>query len=376
MVGSCEKQSKLLTMEISRNLNCKQNKKEIDRLERKLDKLKLIANETDEINAQIKQLEGLIKNYYNKKTEAAKIRSRVKWAEEGEKSTRYFFNLEKKRGQEKLWYRIKTTDGNYKYDIDSIMNEQVDFYSKLFQSEGWDENSAHELTRYIVNKLDNNEKETLDEDINLDEISKVIKILKPNISPGEDGIISEFYQLFWQDIKNEFFEVIEFFFKFEYTLSASQSKGVLILLHKEGKREDIKNWRPLTLLNCDYKIISKLLAERLKNVLTKLIHPDQKGFVKGRNISEANRMIQDIIQCADEENEEGIIVFLDQQKAFDRVEWGWVDFVLKTFNFGGKFRGWIQLFVKNATTSIKTNGFVSKFSPYLAHVDRGVPSHR
>jgi hypothetical protein len=56
--------------------------------------------------------------------------------------------------------------------------------------------------------LDNNEKETLDEDINLDEISKVIKILKPNKSPGEDGIISEFYQLFWQNIKNEFFEVI------------------------------------------------------------------------------------------------------------------------------------------------------------------------
>jgi hypothetical protein len=74
---------------------------------------------------------------------------------------------------------------------------------------GWDENSAHELTRYIVNKLDNNEKETLDEYISLDEISKVIKILKPNKSPGEDGIILEFYQLYWQDIKNEFFEVVE-----------------------------------------------------------------------------------------------------------------------------------------------------------------------
>ena len=80
----------LLTMEISRNLNSKQNKKEIDRLERKLDKLKLIANETDEISAQIKQLEGLIRNYYNKKTEAAKIRSRVKWAEEGEKINEIF----------------------------------------------------------------------------------------------------------------------------------------------------------------------------------------------------------------------------------------------------------------------------------------------
>jgi D-Tyr-tRNAtyr deacylase len=77
MVGSFEKQNKIVNNgnEISRSLNCKQNKKEIDRLERKLDKLKLIANETDEINAQIKQLEGLIKNYYNKKTEEAKIRS-------------------------------------------------------------------------------------------------------------------------------------------------------------------------------------------------------------------------------------------------------------------------------------------------------------
>ena len=102
------------------------------------------------------------------------------------------------------------------------MNEQVEFYSKLFQSEVWDENRAHELTRYIVNKLDNKEKETLDEDISLDEISKVIKILKPNKSPGEDGIISEFYQVYWQDIKNEFFEVVEQIFKFEYTLNASQ----------------------------------------------------------------------------------------------------------------------------------------------------------
>jgi hypothetical protein len=88
-------------------------------------------------------------------------------------------------------------------------------------------------------------------------------------------------------------------------------------LHNGGVREDVKkNWRPLTLLNCDYKIISKLLAERLKNVLTKLIHPDQKELVNGRNISEANRMIQDIIQYVDEEDEEGVISFLYQEQIF------------------------------------------------------------
>jgi hypothetical protein len=73
------------------------------------------------------------------------------------------------------------------------MNEQVDFYSKLFQSEGWDENSVHELTIILLINWTITKKETLDEDINLDEISKVIRILKPNKSPGEDGIISEFY---------------------------------------------------------------------------------------------------------------------------------------------------------------------------------------
>jgi hypothetical protein len=89
------------------------------------------------------------------------------------------------------------------------------------------------------------------------------------------------------------------------------------------------------------------------------------------------QMIQDIIQYVDKENEEGIIVFLDQQKAFDRVEWGLVDFVLKAFNFGEKHRGWIQMLDKNVTTSIKTNGLMfQNISPYLAHVDRGVLSHR
>ena len=72
-------------------------------------------------------------------------------------------------------------------------------------------------------------------------------------------------------------------------------QGVLTLLHTSREREDIRNWRPLTLLNSEYKIIAKILAERLKVVLPKLIHSDQEGFVKGRNLSEANRLIQDVI---------------------------------------------------------------------------------
>ena len=125
------------------------------------------------------------------------------------------------------------------------------------------------------------EKGELDLDV---DSSEVLKVLKSNKSPGEDGIISEFYSLFWETIKDEFILLVCEIFN-EKQLSNSQNRGVLTLLFKSGERENSCNWRPFTLLNTDYKIIAKMLAERLKTVLPNLIHSDQKGFVKGRNIS-------------------------------------------------------------------------------------------
>ena len=122
-------------------------------------------------------------------------------------------------------------------------------------------------------------------------------------------------------------------------LCESQYRGMITLMFKSGEREDIKNWRPITLLNVDYKIISKLLAERLKCVLPNIIDTDQKGFVKGRNIFQGNQLLQNIIDYTDIEDEEGAILFLDQQKAFDRAEWGYLDLCLEKFGFRDRFRG-------------------------------------
>jgi hypothetical protein len=118
--------------------------------------------------------------------------------------------------------------------------------------------------------------------------------LKPNNSPGEAGIISEFYVAHWEQIKDEFFLLVNDTFD-KKELTPSQYKVVLTLLHKSGEREDIRNWRPLTLLHSDYKIIANILAERLTVVWPKLLNSDKKGFVKGRIISEANRLIQAVI---------------------------------------------------------------------------------
>ena len=81
----------------------------------------------------------------------------------------------------------------------------------------------------------------------------------------------------------------------------------------------------------------------MKPVLSKIIHTDHKGFVAERNITENNRMIDDIVEFVDNEDEEGVIIFVDQQKAFDRMEWGWLNYVMECFDFGLKFREWVYM---------------------------------
>ena len=87
----------------------------------------------------------------------------------------------------------------------------------------------------------------------------------------------------------------------------------------------IKNWRPITLLNCDYKIASKAVASRVKAVHPKLISEDQTGFIRGRNISENIRTTDSIIEHTAENNTPGILLFLDFGKAFDTLEWSLIN---------------------------------------------------
>ena len=112
----------------------------------------------------------------------------------------------------------------------------------------------------------------------------------------------------------------------------------------------------------------------MKLVLNKIIHTDQKGFVAGRTISENNRMVDDIIEFVDNEDEEGVIIFVDQQKAFDRKEWEWLNYVMECFNFVLKFREWVYMLFKKGKTCIKTNGFISKIFAISRSARQGCPA--
>ena len=157
--------------------------------------------------------------------------------------------------------------------------------------------------------------------------------MKSNKSPGSDGIPAEFYKTFWPDLHPILIESLNCAYDVG-ELSATQKRSILSLIYKKNDKYMLKNRRSISLLNTDYKILAHVLANRLKLIIGKIIHTDQNGYIKGRNIAYNIRLIQDVINYFENDNMEGAVIFLDFQKAFDTVSHNFLHAVLEKFNFG------------------------------------------
>ena len=205
----------------------------------------------------------------------------------------------------------------------------------------------------------------LDSQITATELSKAVQQMKANKSPWPDGITPEFYKQYWDKIKGVFLEIVRDIYH-QDELSYTQYQAIISLLDKKGIRENIISWRPISLLNSDYKIITKVLAMRLKKVMHEIIHEDQRGCIKGRHGHECLRILEDVIENGIDEN--SCFLLIDQEKAFDRVETKWLFNVLEGFGFGQNFIKWIRILYKYAQSAIITNGVISRYFS----VERGI----
>ena len=138
----------------------------------------------------------------------------------------------------------------------------------------------------------------------------------------------------------------------------------------------MKNWRPISLLNVDYKIASKAIAARLKEVLPSVIHMDQVGYVQNRNINENIRLLSDILEFTKKENVHGLLLAVDFQKAFDSVSWKFLELTLEKFRLGPSFIQWIKTFYNKSSSAIINNGLTSKYFDLECGVRQGDPLSR
>lgn len=196
--------------------------------------------------------------------------------------------------------------------------------------------------------------------------------MKLNKSPGLDGLTVEFYQTFWDKIKTFLVEVLNKGYD-KKLLSFSQRSSVLSLTFKKDDPLSLDNYRPISLLNVDLKILSYVLSQRLKKVLPDIINEDQTGYIKNRFIGFNLRQIQDVIDYAEEYNIEGAIIFVDFTKAFDSIEWDFMFSTLKHFEFNESFFRWVQTLYNNIQTCVLNNGWVSEFFENSRGIRQGCP---
>lgn len=184
--------------------------------------------------------------------------------------------------------------------------------------------------------------------------------MENNKSPGFDGLTTNFYKHFWPLFGSRLTYVFNYALK-AGSLSVTQRRGIITLIFKKGDRTRLKNWRPITLLTTDYKILTKALANRLKKVLPTLIHSDQTACVPGRTINDNVSLIRDAIYYANETNTLLALISIDQLKAFDRVSHDFLFQVLHKFGFGQVFQQWIKTIYHNVSSSVKVNGWFTAF---------------
>ena len=350
-----KKRIKQLAIEVSSNM-----KKEANLMKSRLtEEVKYLEDRKDKgenVDLELFEKNRKLRDIYSKDARGSFIRSRAKWAEEGETSSRYFHSLEKKRAKDKLWDAILDDSGQEVTGIRNILDVQKNYYKKLYKSELVDIKDDLGFLNFN-RKISVTNRDSLDEKFNKDDLKKAIFMMKDNKSPGPDGISIEFYKRFFDIISDELLLLYNDIFDND-ELCYTQYQAIIRLIYKKGERRDIKNWRPISLQNVDMKIISKILAERLKKTLSDIIHVDQQGCIPGRFIGQNVRLIQDIIN---EKDDDSVMIFLDQEKAFDRVEWKWLMMTLRHFGFGEKFIKWIRIIYKHPKSAILTNGYLSNY---------------
>ena len=188
-----------------------------------------------------------------------------------------FFQKKKRRAVKKTCHALRTSDGRRVTEQDDISKEQVRFYKELYSKVPTDKVAQDRLLNLLDRKLTNEQRDSCEGQLTVGECLVAVKSMTNGKTPGSDGLPKEFYLSFWDLLKEDFVEMANYCFSVE-----SMRQALISLLFKKEDPELLKNWRPISHLNTDYKIITKVLVNRVKPVMPMIIHPDQCCSVPGR----------------------------------------------------------------------------------------------
>lgn len=266
----------------------------------------------------------------------AQTRSWIRWVEEGEISSAFFFRLEKKRSADHWVSALWQPDGSIVSSPSDLCSSFASFYSLLFSASPTDSATCDSLVHNLSSSLLPDQANLCEGLLSSDECHRALLGIAKRKSPGSDGLPMEFFARFWGVLGHDLVTVLNDCY-YTGSLSLSQRRSIISLIFKKGDRLDPRNWRPISLLNIGYKLAARVLAGRLLRVIHLVVAPDQTCGVPGRFIGENVALLRDVVDYATLSNVPIPIVSLDQEKAFDRVDWSFMRATLRKMGFGPSF---------------------------------------
>ena len=298
------------------------------------------------------------------------VRSRAQWHEEGERNSKYFLSLEKRNACTKKMQYIEAND-----KIVTSTSEILSLFTETLRNKYSNQKDIDSVDRqYIANNLSSTltekERKELEVELSYEELTIAIKSMKKGKTPGSNGFSSDFFRVFWNMLGTFLYRAFKTC-RSKGELLATHQVSLITLIPKSGQtNHSLKGWRPISLLNVDYKIISTAIASRFKKVINRIISSSQTAYIKNRFIVENSRLVYDVISHINQTSSPGLIMAADFEAAFETVSWPYLRAVLSEMGFGNKFISLINSMYLNSNnfSRIVLNGFLGE----KIYIHRGV----
>ncbi|XP_060969549.1 uncharacterized protein LOC133036814 [Cannabis sativa] len=343
-----------------RNWNHKKDfnfKKHISKIEKDLERARSSPVWDESTIAKIKDLQANLETLLYKEETYWKQRARTQWLAQGDKNTKIFHRYASHRKKINSIHKLHSPSGGVLSSEEDITREIESHFDQLFSSSQPAEEDMQKALEGISCYLSDTEKTLLNEDFTLDEIEKAFFQLPLDKAPGPDGFNSNFYKATWSTVRIDVLKAASSFLNGNGDV-APLNTTLITLIPKVKQPTSISEYRPISLCNIVYKIISKTIANRLKLVLNSLISPNQSAFLPGRLISDNIIIAQEVvhsIKLKSKGNSRWMAVKLDMAKAFDRVEWPFIVAILQKFQFPHRFIHLIFACISTATFQFNLN---------------------
>jgi hypothetical protein len=291
-------------------------------------------------------------------------KSRVQWLKEGERNTKFFHRAMVHHRYINQITQLEDAQGNPIREHTQIAEELNTYYKELLTETNEDRKEAiQRITRHIPSLVTPEKNEALMRPITQEEVDQAVKGMPSGKAPGPDGFTTDFFHHCWELIREEVWQVIEESRTSGQVLS-SLNATFLTLILKEERVTHPKQYRPISLCNVIYKIITKVIATCLKPILPFVISKEQAGYVEGRQIMDNVILAHEVIHSLKMTKIPGMLIKLDLSKYFDRVSWQYLRSMLESFGFDSQWVNWILNLTSSAFFSILVNGVPSQpFSP-------------